>query len=117
MNLFEMIFGKPVSNLSAVELSEKLKNGKRPLVLDVRQPDEYRSGHISGAKLIPLGQLSGRIRELPQSREIVCVCASGSRSGSATRMLVGAGLNAVNMKGGMLAWRRASLPVKKGETA
>jgi rhodanese-related sulfurtransferase len=92
MNLFEMIFGKPVSNLSAVELSEKLKNGKRPLVLYVRQPDEYRSGHITGAKLIPLGQLNGRIKELPQSREIICVCASGSRSGSATRMLAGAGL-------------------------
>jgi rhodanese-related sulfurtransferase len=117
MNLFEMILGKSVSNLSATELSEKLKNGKRPLVLDVRQPEEYRSGHIAGAKLIPLGQLNGRIKELPQNREIVCVCASGSRSGSATRMLAGAGLNAVNMKGGMLAWRRAGLLVKKGETA
>ncbi len=117
MNLFEMLLGKPVSNLSAVELNEKLKNGKRPLVLDVRQPDEYRSGHIAGAKLIPLGELSRRIKELPQNREIVCVCASGSRSGSATRMLVGAGLNAVNMKGGMFAWQRASLPVKKGDTA
>src|SRR5512146_1885776 len=116
-NLFELLFGKPVSTLNAIELNEKLKNGKRPLVLDVRQPDEYRSGHIAGAKLIPLGQLSRRIKELSQSREIVCVCASGNRSGSATRMLAGAGLNAVNMKGGMLAWRQASLPVKKGDAA
>lgn len=113
--LLEMIFGKPVSTLSVTELNEKLKNGKRPLVLDVRQPDEYRSGHIAGAKLIPLGQLSRHIKELPQNKEIVCVCASGNRSGSATRMLVGAGLNAVNMKGGMLAWRRAGLPIKKGD--
>ncbi len=116
-NLFELLFGKPLSTLNATELNEKLKNGKRPLVLDVRQPEEYRSGHIAGAKLIPLGQLSRRIKELPQSREIVCVCASGNRSGSATRQLVGAGLNAVNMKGGMLAWRRAGLPVKKGDAA
>src|SRR5512139_3752100 len=107
MNLFEMLLGKPVSNLSAVETSEKLKNGKRPLVLDVRQPEEYRSGHIAGAKLIPLGELSRRIDELPQNREIICVCASGSRSGSATRLLAGTGLDAVNLKGGMLAWRRA----------
>ena len=107
-NLLEMIFGKPVSTLSATELNEKLKNGKRPLVLDVRQPEEYRSGHIAGAKLIPLGQLSRRIKELPQSREIVCVCASGNRSGSATRMLANAGLNAFNVKGGMLAWRQAA---------
>lgn len=117
MNLFEKFLGKPVSNLSAGELSEKLKNGKQPLVLDVRQPEEYRSGHIAGAKLIPLGELSRRIDELPRSREIVCVCASGSRSVSATRTLVGAGLNAVNMKGGMFAWRQSRLPVKKGDAA
>jgi rhodanese-related sulfurtransferase len=115
MDLLGMIFGKPLPSTSAVELSEKLKNGKRPMVLDVRQPSEYRSGHISGSKLIPLNELGGRMKELPQSREIVCVCASGNRSSSATRMLTKAGYNAVNMKGGMSAWRRANLAVKKGD--
>ena len=117
MNLFELLFGKPVSTINALELNERLKNGKRPIVIDVRQPDEYRSGHIIGAKLIPLNKLSNHMKELPQSREIVCVCASGNRSGSATRMLVKAGYNAVNMKGGMLSWRRANLPVNKGDAA
>lgn len=117
MNLFELLFGKPVSTINALELNERLKNGKRPIVIDVRQPDEYRSGHIIGAKLIPLSKLSNHMKELPQSREIVFVCASGNRSGSATRMLVKAGYNAVNMKGGMLSWRRANLPVKKGGAA
>ena len=117
MNLFEMLFGKPVSTIQATELSDRLKNGKRPLVIDVRQPDEYRTGHIAGAKLIPLNKLSNRINELPQSREIICVCASGNRSGSATRMLVKAGFTAVNLKGGMNSWRRANLPVKKGDAA
>ena len=117
MNLVELLFGKPVSTINAAELNDRLKNGKRPVVLDVRQPDEYRSGHIAGAKLIPLNRLGSRLKELPQNREIVCVCASGNRSGSATRMLVQAGLNAVNMKGGMLSWRRANFPVKKGDGA
>jgi rhodanese-related sulfurtransferase len=117
MNFFELLFGKPVSTINATELNGRLKNGKRPLVIDVRQPDEYRTGHILGAKLIPLNKLSGRMNELPQSREIICVCASGNRSGSATRMLVKAGFNALNMKGGMNAWRRANLPVKKGDAA
>ena len=116
MNLLEKIFGKPLPTVSAAELNEKLKNGKRPLVLDVRQKDEYRSGHIAGAKLIPLNELGHRLKELPKDREIVCVCASGNRSSSATRMLAGAGYNATNMKGGMSAWRRASLAVKKGDT-
>jgi rhodanese-related sulfurtransferase len=111
-----MIFGKPLPSMSAVELSEKMKNGKRPLVLDVRQREEYRSGHIAGAKLIPLNELGSRMKELPKEREIVCVCASGNRSSSATRMLTGAGYNGINMKGGMSAWRRANLAVKKGDS-
>lgn len=117
MNLFELFFGKPVPTWNAVELNEKLKNGRRPLVIDVRQPEEYRSGHIAGAKLIPVGELGHRIDELPQNREIVCVCASGNRSRSAARALVGAGRNAVNLTGGMLSWRRAGLPVKKGDAS
>ena len=116
-NLFELLFGKPVSTINALELNDRLKNGKRPVVIDVRQPDEYRSGHIAGAKLIPLNSLNSHMKKLPQSREIVCVCASGNRSGSAARILVKAGFNAVNMKGGMLSWRRASLPIKKGDAA
>jgi rhodanese-related sulfurtransferase len=117
MNLFELLFGKPVSTVNALELNERLTNGKRPIVIDVRQPDEYRTGHIIGAKLIPLNKLHSRLKELPQSKEIVCVCASGNRSGSAARMLAKAGYNAVNMKGGMLAWRRANLSVRKGDAA
>ncbi|MGB8983942.1 MAG: rhodanese-like domain-containing protein [Anaerolineales bacterium] len=117
MNLFEMLFGKPVSTVNPLELNEKLKNGRRPLVIDVRQPDEYRTGHIPGAKLIPLNKLGGRLHELPQNREIVAVCASGNRSGSATRMLVRAGFNAANLRGGMLSWRQGKLPVKKGDAA
>ena len=116
MDLLGMIFGKPLPSMSAADLSEKLKNGKRPLVLDVRQPDEYRSGHITGAKLIPLNELGRRMKDLPQNREIVCVCASGNRSSSATRMLTKAGYNAINMKGGMSAWRRSNLAVKKGDS-
>lgn len=117
MNLFELFFARPVSTIGAADLNARFKNGKRPLIIDVRQPDEYRTGHISGAKLIPLNKLSTRLKELPQNREIVCVCASGNRSGSATRMLLKAGLNAVNMQGGMNSWRRANLPVKKGDAA
>lgn len=117
MNLFELLFGKPVSTIGAVELNDRLKNGKRPLVIDVRQLDEYRTGHIAGAKLVPLNKLSNRMKDLPQNREIICVCASGNRSGSATRILAKAGFNAVNMKGGMNSWRQANLPVKKGDTA
>ena len=117
MELFSRMFGSPMPALNVQELSEKLKDGKRPLVLDVREPEEYQAGHIAGAKLMPLGTLNQRVNELPKDTEIVCVCASGSRSSSATKMLISAGYAAVNMNGGMFTWQRAGLPVKKGGMA
>ena len=113
MGFIQSLFGPPLPSVSAAELSEKLKNGKKPLVVDVRQPGEYRSGHINGAKLIPLGELSGRLKELPKNKEIVLVCASGSRSRSATKILVREGYEAVNMNGGMISWSRSGLSIKK----
>jgi rhodanese-related sulfurtransferase len=103
--------------LNAQDLSEKLKNAKRPLVIDVRQPEEYSAGHIAGSKLIPLGELGKRVNELPKDKEIICVCASGNRSRSATKLLVNAGYNAFDMQGGMFMWQRAKLPTKKGTSA
>ena len=114
MDFMTKLFGSPVPALTAIELQEKLRSGKRPFILDVRQPEEFREGHISGAKLIPLGELRERMKELPKDREIVCVCASGSRSSSAVRQLAYAGFNVINMKGGMFVWQRSTLPVKKG---
>ena len=114
MNLLQSLFGPPIPSVSAVELNDKLKQPKRPLVLDVRQPDEFRTGHIIGAKLIPVNELGRRLNELPKDKEIVCVCASGSRSRSATKMLLSAGYNAVNMNGGMMTWVSAKLTVKTG---
>lgn len=113
MNLLQSLFGPPLPSVSAAELGEKLKNGKRPLVVDVRQPEEYRTGHINGTKLIPLGELGGRMKELPKDREIVCVCATGNRSRSATKMLIRAGYNAVNMNGGMVSWSGNGFTTKK----
>lgn len=113
MSIFSRLFGPAIPTLSPVEVQEKLKNGRRPFLLDVREKHELREGYISGAKLIPLGQLDKRMRELPKEREIVCVCRSGNRSRSAAKMLIAAGYPASNLKGGMLAWRRAKLSLKK----
>ena len=113
MNLLSGLFGPSIQTISAQELQEKLKSGNRPFLIDVREPEEFKTGHISGARLIPLGQLSARMSELPKDAEIICICASGARSTSATKMLVGAGYNAINTNGGMFAWRSAGLPVKK----
>jgi rhodanese-related sulfurtransferase len=87
---------------------------KGALLLDVREPREWNAGHARGATLIPLGQLSQRLAELPRDREIIAIGRSGNRSGAATGLLRRAGFTQVrNMAGGMNAWCRAGLPVTR----
>jgi rhodanese-related sulfurtransferase/rubrerythrin len=75
------------------------------LLLDVRQPDEYRVGHIPGAVLIPLGELEIRQEELNRSKKIIAYCRSGHRSMAAAIALCGLGFKSVqHLDGGILAW-------------
>ncbi len=114
MDLLSQLFGKGINQVEPAQAKAKLSDKPAPFLLDVREPDEFRSGHIPGARLIPLGELQRRIKELPRDREILCVCHSGSRSSQAVRWLASTGYNAVNMRGGMINWVRAGLPVQKG---
>lgn len=114
MGFLDFLFGPSVPAISVEELNQRLKVGKHPIVLDVRQPAEFSQMHIAGARLIPLNELHRRMSELPTGREIVCICASGSRSKSAAKTLMKAGYKVVDVTGGIHAWRRAGLPVKKG---
>jgi rhodanese-related sulfurtransferase len=52
-----------------------------PLLIDVREPAEYRSGHIDGAVNIPLRELSDRLDEIPSDRPVVLYCSTGYRTG------------------------------------
>ena len=113
MGFLSSLFGPKTPKLTPAELNDKLKFGKHPLVLDVRQPDETRQGRIAGAKLIPLNDLRKRKGELPKGREIVCVCATGLRSRSAAKTLMQEGFTVFDLAGGMDAWKAAKLPVQK----
>ena len=86
-------------------------------VLDVREPAEFNGslGHVSGAVLIPLGELTERAAELSKELPIVAVCRSGARSAQATVLLGKAGFGRVaNLSGGMLRWRAQRYPVEGG---
>lgn len=115
MNILTKLFGGGTPEVDARAVHARLAGSSGPLVLDVREPDEFRGGHISGARHIPLGSLKQRMHALPRGREIVCVCRSGSRSRSAVSQLAAAGFQAVNLRGGMLAWSGAGLPVRRDE--
>jgi len=95
-----------------------LINHENALVLDVREDNEYTQGHILNSLHIPVSQLSARIDKLEKyrNRPIIASCRSGSRSGQACRMLKKNGFERVhNLKGGIMAWENASLPLTKGK--
>jgi SulP family sulfate permease len=112
----EQILGQPAPELNPAALAERLDSAYPPLVLDVRQPREFRRGHIPGAQLVPLAELARMAGTLPRNREVVCLCRTGRRSRAAARQLSKAGVRAFNLEGGMLAWYRANLPVDKATT-
>lgn len=113
-NFFQKLFGPPVADITVDEAQKRsrIKSSSRPYLLDVRRPGEYKSGHAPSAKLIPLHELRQRMSELPENREIMVICATGRRSKKATKQLLRAGYNAVNVSGGMMAWGRAKHPVR-----
>jgi rhodanese-related sulfurtransferase len=98
------------AGLSAVAARAFLAEHPEALVLDVRNPDEWNNelGHIEGARLMPVGELGGRLGEIEAWRDkpIVTVCRSGARSQRAAEMLRAAGFKQViNLEGGMIGWR------------
>ncbi len=96
----------PVPQVRPEEVQKRLEAGERLLIVDVRDPHEFASGHIPGARLIPLNQVQARAAELDPKAEIIMVCRSGRRSDLACQVLLRQGFQRVkNMAGGMLAWR------------
>jgi rhodanese-related sulfurtransferase len=93
-------------------LAERLAEGS-VYVLDVRQPSEWRHGHIRGARNVPLIHVKGELSTLPRDKTIVTVCASGHRSAAAARILQRRGHQVENLKGGMHSWAKADLPVER----
>jgi glyoxylase-like metal-dependent hydrolase (beta-lactamase superfamily II)/rhodanese-related sulfurtransferase len=105
-----------IKNVEPRELHEILQScsgADCPRVVDVREPWEYRQGHVPGALLIPLGQLSGRLSELDPAKPVAVICASGNRSQSAAALLGREGFKTVfNVSGGTGAWRYSGLELE-----
>jgi sulfur-carrier protein adenylyltransferase/sulfurtransferase len=91
--------------ITPVELKKQLDAGETPLILDVREPNEYQINRIEGSVLIPLGELPRRYEELPRDRPIVAQCKMGGRSAKAMEFLRSVGFGDVkNLRGGILEW-------------
>lgn len=86
-------------------------------VLDVRMHDEYEQGHVPGAVLIPLPELTERIAEVPEGSPLYVICRSGARSQSACEFLAGSGRDVANVTGGTMAWIESGRAVVTGSSA
>ena len=89
--------------MSVQDLKANLQNNG-PLVLDVRTPTEWKSGHIESARHVPLSTFGKDLPELPNDRPIAIICGSGYRSSIATSMLQARGHKVENVAGGMTAY-------------
>ncbi|MEO7725633.1 MAG: rhodanese-like domain-containing protein [Burkholderiales bacterium] len=93
--------------LDAPALQQWLEDKARsaPLILDVREPWEFDTCHIPGARLIPMQQVPQRIDEVPADSAIVVVCHHGARSMQVAHYLAAAGRDRIyNLSGGVAAW-------------
>jgi rhodanese-related sulfurtransferase len=107
-----MFFSRTPS-IAPAEARERQRRGDL-LLVDVREPGEVAAARIPGARSIPLGQLGDRLGELDSEKTVAFVCRSGARSGRAAKAAAKAGLDAVNVSGGLMGWTRDGLPVKRG---
>ena len=102
----------PTERASAAMVAEELATAEPPLVLDVRNPGEWKAGHIPESVNIPLNRIQERIAEVPRERRIAVHCAGGYRTSIAASILHQYGItNLIEMAGGLAAWEAAKLPV------
>lgn len=106
-----------VAQVTAAELAEIVKGRGKAVIIDVREPDEFRGPlkHIQGSRNIPLAALKARTGEVGSAKgaPVYLICRSSARAMSAATILSQAGYTDLKvLKGGMLAWQSAGLPVE-----
>lgn len=102
MGIFSALFGKK----EKVDLGQLIANGA--LILDVRTPGEYTTGHIKGSKNVPLDKITIQATKMKKDQVIITCCASGMRSASAKGILKNAGFTNVHNGGSWTSLRKYS---------
>src|SRR6266705_2919493 len=101
----EPITVNTATEITSVELKQRLDRGDRLTIVDVREPNEYQINRIPDSELIPLGDVPKRYNELDPDEELVVLCKMGGRSAKAADFLRSVGFKRVlNLKGGILDW-------------
>lgn len=93
-----------MKEITAQQLEEKMKNGEKLEVIDVREPFEVKFGKVPGATNIPMQQLVDEMSALDKNKEYILICRSGNRSGMVGQYLEMQGYKMVNVVDGMIGW-------------
>ena len=111
-----MTAGSPIPAIDVAEAERRLREDPdRPLLVDVREENEFADVRAPGAVLLPMSTFAARSGELPTDRPLMLVCHLGGRSSAAAGFLIRSGRSdVVNVTGGMDAWERGGLPVRRG---
>jgi rhodanese-related sulfurtransferase len=109
-----MFSGRTVPSITVKELFQVMKNPEGAQFIDVRRGDEWNTGNIDGFKHIPLLELKKHAGFYSQYPKIYFICRTGARSYDACIIMQDAGYQgAVNVEGGLVAWDKAHLPLRK----
>jgi phage shock protein E len=108
--------GTAVDDVSAQDVLSMSEKTQGPVLVDVRAPTEYASGHVPRAINIPVSEVAGRLTELISHKKegVVLYCEQGGRALKAATILLSAGFpNVRHLKGDMSGWRAAGLPIER----
>lgn len=97
--------------IPSVDVDDAAAAGAETVLLDVREYEEWMSGHAPNATHIAMSELMDRVSELDRSRRTICICRSGNRSARVTAWLREQGFDAWNMTGGMYSWASFGHPM------
>jgi rhodanese-related sulfurtransferase len=108
----------PIPTIDVTEAERRLREDPDgPVLLDVRETGEFAAVRAPGAVLVPTSSFTARVAEVPTDRPVMVICHMGSRSAAVAGFLLRSGRSdVVNVAGGMDAWERAGLPVRRGPT-
>ncbi len=101
--------GPALSTLQATQLI----NSRNAVVVDVRTPEEFKTGSVPGARNVPVDKVAEKMPDIKKDKPLIVVCATGSRAGKAAAQLRSSGYGEVYvLAGGIAAWREAGLPIR-----
>lgn len=115
MLAWPMVRGAGTGTLTA-QGAVQLINRQRAVVIDVREPDEFAAGHVTGAKNVPLNQLEDKLAGTVKNKSLplLLICATGARANRAVATAKKLGYEQTQaISGGLKSWKEANLPVEK----